>query len=135
MHTKRKFRLVLFIFLPAILILLTARVIHQGRNPESLPTSTPISFLDADYKVTIPDKALLQNYLTVSIETDPGTGCKLTFIAPSGGMHEMDRVADANGICEWRWKLEESYGKGHGRLIFTVNGVSDTHFIDIRSGF
>jgi hypothetical protein len=135
MHTKRKFRLVLFIFLPAILILLTARVIQQGRNPETLPTATPLLFLDADYAVTIPDKALMKNYLTVSLETDPGTECKLTFIAPLGGMQEMDTVADTNGVCEWRWKLEESYGKGHGRLIFTVNGVSDTHFIDIRAGF
>jgi hypothetical protein len=38
-------------------------------------------------------------------------------------------------LCEWRWKLEESYGEGHGRLIFTINGVSDTHFINIRKGF
>ena len=135
MPTKRKFRLVLFIFLPAILLLLTARVIHQERNLESLPTATPDLFLDADYTVTIPDKALIKNYLTVSLETDPGTECKLTFIPPSGGMHEMDTVANTDGVCEWRWKLEESYGKGHGRLIFTINGVSDTHFIDIRSGF
>lgn len=135
MHTKRKFRLVLFIFLPAILLLLTARVIHQERNLESQPTATPLVFIDADYAVTIPDKALIKNYLTVSLEADPDTVCKLTFIAPSGEMREMDTVADAGGVCEWRWKLEESYGKGHGRLIFTVNGVSDTHFIDIRAGF
>jgi hypothetical protein len=135
MPTKRKFRLVLFIFLPAILLLLTARVIHQERNRESLPTATLLLFLDADYAVTIPDKALIKNYLTVSLATDPGTKCKLTFIPPSGGMQEMDTVADADGVCEWRWKLEESYGKGHGRLIFTINGISDTHFIDIRAGF
>ena len=135
MPTKRKFRLVLFIFLPAILLLLTARVIQQERNRESLPTATPVLFIDADYAVTIPDKALMKNYLTVSLETHPGTECKLTFIPPSGGMVEMDTVADADGVCEWRWKLEESYGKGHGRLIFTINGISDTHFIDIRAGF
>jgi hypothetical protein len=135
MPTKQNFRLVLFIFLPAILLLLTARVIQQERNSESLPTSTPVLFLDADYAVNIPDKALIKNYLTVSLMTDPGTECKLTFIPPSGEMREMETVADANGVCEWRWKLEESYGKGHGRLIFTVNGVSDTHFIDIRAGF
>jgi hypothetical protein len=135
MSRKRKFQIVLFVFFPAIILLLGARVIHQGQVNETLPTATPISFLDADYKVTIPDKALLQNYLTVSLKTDPGTECKLTFIAPSGGMHEMDTIADTSGVCEWRWKLEESYGKGHGRLIFTVNGVSDTHFIDIRAGF
>ena len=135
MPTKRKFRLVLFIFFPAILFLLAARVIQQERNHEFPPTSTPLLFLDADYAVTIPDKALMKNYLTVSLETDPGTECKLTFIPPSGGVYKMDTVADADGVCEWRWKLEESYGKGHGRLIFTINGISDTHFIDIRAGF
>ncbi|MEN9564764.1 MAG: hypothetical protein RIR73_3008 [Chloroflexota bacterium] len=135
MHTKRKFRIVLFIIFPAILLWLAARVIHQGRNLESLLTPTPLVFLDADYKVTIPDKALIKNYLTVSLETYPGTACKLTFIAPSGETQEMDTSADESGICEWRWKLEESYGKGHARLIFTINGVSDTHFIDIRTGF
>lgn len=101
------------------------------------PLLTPAlpAFEDADYRVTIPDKALIKNYLTVSLETTPGTACILTFIPPSGNMREMETIADSNGQCTWRWKLEEADGKGHGRLIFTINGVSDTHFIDIRQGF
>ena len=35
----------------------------------------------------------------------------------------------------WMWRLEESYGKGDGRLIFTINGVSDTHFIQVFKEF
>jgi hypothetical protein len=107
-----------------------AAVIIQPSIAPTLP-----SFEDADFAVTLPDKALIKNYLTVSLDTNPGTACKLTFIAPSGTSREMETIADAGGLCEWRWKLEESYGEGHGRLIFTINGVSDTHFINIRKGF
>jgi hypothetical protein len=122
-------------------VLAVALVIFLFQNKEPTIVVQPsfalplTSFEDADYTVTIPDKALIKNYLTVSLETDPGTACKLTFIAPSGTIHEMETIADVGGLCEWRWKLEESYGEGHGRLIFTINGVSDTHFINIRKGF
>lgn len=135
MNLNRKLKLILFVFFPAIILLLSARVIHQGQAVEDVPTSTTLLFTDAEYKVTIPDKALIKNYLTVLLETTPGTICRLTFVPPSGDVREMETTADTNGLCEWRWKIEESDGKGHGRLIFTVNGVSDTHFIDIRSSF
>lgn len=98
----------------------------------SLPTATENT---PNFNVQIPDKALLKNYLVVSLEADPGMDCELTYIAPKGQKLHMVETADENGICEWRWKLEESDGRGHGRLIFTLNGVSETHFIDIRPGF
>jgi len=123
------------------LILLVALIIFLFQNREKAvsvqPPLTPTlpSFTDADYTVTIPDKALIKNYLSVSLETTPGTVCKLTFIPPSGDVREMETTADADSQCKWRWKIEETDGRGHARLIFTVNGVSDTHFIDIRPGF
>jgi hypothetical protein len=92
-------------------------------------TSTP------GFAVNIPQKALLENYLTVSAEAAPGTDCRLTFIAPSGETQEMDTIADEGGLCEWRWKLTAAVGKGDGRLIFTINGLSDTHFIQIFASF
>lgn len=93
------------------------------------------SFTDPDFTVNIPGQALLMNYLTVSVEAKPGTTCRLTFIPPSGEVSVMDTTASTNGLCEWRWKLDGNIGRGHGRLIFTINGVSDTHFIDIRPEF
>ena len=123
------------------LLLLVVLIIFLFKNKENTivvqPLSTPTypTFEDADYAVTIPDKALIKNYLTVSLETTPGTICKLTFIPPSGNVREMETTAASNGQCTWRWKIEETDGKGHGRLIFTINGVSDTHFIDIRTSF
>jgi hypothetical protein len=47
----------------------------------------------------------------------------------------MDTTADTSGLCEWRWKIDVAQGKGAGRLIFTINGVSETHFMEIRSNF
>ncbi len=48
---------------------------------------------------------------------------------------QMETVADSNGLCEWRWKIEESHRAGDARLIFTINGLSDTHFIQIFKEF
>ena len=124
----------LLLVLVASLTWLSLREDTASPRPTSVPTFTP--FTPAPhFDVTIPQKGLLKNYLTVSVKADPGTNCKLTFIPHSGEILVMDAIADADGECVWRWKLEESYGKGHGRLIFTINGVSDTHFIEIHSGF
>ena len=95
------------------------------------PTTTPAPH----FTVNIPQKALLKNYVTVSVEALEGTACELTFVPASGETQVMDTTANSDGLCEWRWKLEESYGKGHARLIFTINGVSDTHFLEILSAF
>lgn len=101
-------------------------------HQEALPIEpTPVPH----FNVTIPQKALLKNYVTVSVEAPEGTACELTFIPASGETQVMDTIANANGVCEWRWKLEESYGKGNAHLIFTINGVSDTHFLEVLSGF
>lgn len=129
-------RNLLKIIIFSILALITAwsMLYERSNQPEPpTPAATPNPY--GDFKVQIPDKALIKNYLTVSLETAPGTACSLTFIPPSGAVREMEAIADANGFCEWRWKIEENVGRGHGRLIFTVNGVSDTHFIEIRPGF
>ncbi|GAB4496600.1 MAG: hypothetical protein OHK003_02240 [Anaerolineales bacterium] len=104
--------IVFFLFFSTIILLSAISVIHQKQASEALPTSTPLLFIDAEFTVNIPDKALIKNYLTVSLETDPDTACKLTFIPPSGAVREMETIADTNGLCEWRWKIEETDGRG-----------------------
>jgi len=89
----------------------------------------------ADFVVHIPQKALLKNYLNISAEAAPGTICTLTYIPPSGESLQMDVTANSSGLCEWRWKIEESHRAGDARLIFTINGQSDTHFIQIFAEF
>ena len=77
----------------------------------------------------------MKNYVTVSAEAPPGTKCELIYVPPSGATHQTDTIADASGQCVWKWKVEESEGKGDGRLIFTIGDISETHFIQIFSNF
>lgn len=64
-----------------------------------------------DFTVHIPQKALLKNYLTVSAEAATGTVCRLIYVPPSGEFLQMEATADLNGLCEWRWKIEEFTGQ------------------------
>ena len=134
MRTISKFSKITF----ALLFLLTVSACLNPQDPQPpqsiIPTSTSFPPVPS-FNVTIPSKGLLKNYLTVSAEAAPGTQCTLTFIPKSGEMLVMEAVANTDGECIWRWKLEESYGRGAARLIFTIDGVSDTHFIEIHSSF
>jgi hypothetical protein len=127
------------IFPIAILILIFAAFLAwlflRGQSHSSQPPSTPTLAPDTGFVVNIPQKALMKNYVTVSAEAISGTKCELTYIPPSGDIHQTDAIAGTSGLCVWKWKVEESEGKGNGRLIFTIGDISETHFIEIRSGF
>jgi hypothetical protein len=128
-------RKLLALFLLVVLILYLAWTVFHDRESNFQTQFTPTPYPYADFTVHIPQKALLKNYVTVSVEAAPGTKCELTYIPSSGEIYEMDAAADASGLCEWRWKIDESDGAGDARLIFTVNGSSDTHFMQIFAGF
>jgi hypothetical protein len=122
------------------LVILTFTVIlvwsvSQGQIITPQPSITPTNTPDKRFVVHIPQKALWKNYVTVSMEAAVGTSCKLTYISPSGVLRETNTTAKNNGLCEWRWKIEETEGKGHGRLIFTIGENSQTHFLEILSSF
>jgi len=113
------------------LIWIVLRVQTNSSQTLSLATVEP----DTGFVIDIPQKALMKNYVRVSMEATPGKSCELTYIPPSGEIHQMNTVANESGQCEWRWKVEESEGKGDGRLIFTLDGKSETHFFQILSSF
>jgi hypothetical protein len=135
MSLMRKIPKILLVLLLVGLVTFLAWMILQGRTNVSQLPGTPTVVPHTGFVVNIPQKALLRNYVTVSVDAPSGTNCELTFIPPSGEIQVMDTIADKSGQCVWRWKLDESVGKGAGRLIFTINGVSDTHFMEIRSSF
>jgi hypothetical protein len=109
-------------------------VLSEQSNALQTP-ATPTAIPGIGFVLQIPQKALWKNYVTVSAEANPGTICELLYVPPSGQAQQMDSLADATGKCIWRWKIDESHGKGNGRLIFTIDGKSETHFIEIRSSF
>lgn len=134
--TQKTISVLLAIVLLFLLTSLTWLSFRAEQTPSQSvrPTFTP--FTPAPhFNVTIPSKGLLKNYMTVSVEAAPGTQCMLTFIPKSGEILVMDAAANSEGECVWRWKLEESYGRGAARLVFTIDGVSDTHFIEIHTSF
>ncbi len=126
-------------FLAALLILtLSISLIQVISGGQPYAPQNPIVLTDtpeASFNVDIPQKALWQNYFNVSAEATPGTICELLYVPPAGESQEMPSVANEDGQCGWRWKIEESQGKGNGRLIITIDGKSETHFFEIRSRF
>lgn len=98
-------------------------------------TAAPSPTPEPNFEATIPSKGLLKNYVTVSVKAESGASCNLIFIPASGETLNMDTIADENDECVWRWKLEESYGRGSARLIFTIDGMSQTHFLQIFPEF
>jgi len=116
------------------LVILSAQIVSRVIHTSPKPSNTPTISAAPGFGVDIPQKAFLKNYVVVSAQAAPGTICELMFVPPSGEVQKMDAVADEHGKCTWRWKLEESQGKGNGRLIFTIGGKSETHFIEIQSG-
>lgn len=131
-----------FAFLKSLAILLVVllsvflfRVISDRVSSISTTPTVPTDTPEASFTVDIPKKALWQNYFHVSAEAPPGTTCDLLYVPPKGQSQEMPSVADEDGKCTWRWKIEESQGKGNGRLILTIDGKSETHFFEIRSSF
>jgi hypothetical protein len=135
MNLTRKIPKTLIILLLAFCTAFLAWAISREYTYFSRPASTPTIIPEPAFAVHIPQKALLKNYVTVSAEAPPGITCELTYISPSGENHQMDAIANSDGLCEWKWKIEESQGKGAGRLIFTINGLSETHFLQILSSF
>jgi len=119
----------------AILVVCVIPVAVQFQIEIPLSSEAPTVQSSKRFAVNIPQKALFRNYVAISIEVAPGTLCDLTYISPSGDMSQMSTTANASGLCSWRWKVDETKGKGAGRLVFTIDGVSETHFIEIRSSF
>jgi len=132
---KKNTKILIAILFITVIALSLFWINQTKSNPAiiTFPTVTPTN--PPKFEVTIPSKGLLKNYVTVSVKAEAGTSCNLIFIPASGEMLNMDTIAGENGDCVWRWKLEESYKKGTARLIFTINGISDTRFLQILESF
>ena len=134
MSTKSALK-ILTVLLVGVVSIFLIQIVLRGNLNAPPTTVTPTDTPEADFTVDIPQKALWQNYFNVSAEAAPGTACDLLYVPPAGESQEMSSVADEDGQCTRRWKIEESQGKGNGRLIITINGKSETHFFEIRSSF
>ena len=132
MRNISKGKFVLLLIIALVLIILAT---FQSHKKLPNPPSSPTTLYGKGFLVQIPQKALFKNYVTVSVEVESGTSCELTLISPSGDISQMETTAGVNGLCIWKWKVDETKGKGNARLIFTIEGISETHFIEILSSF
>jgi hypothetical protein len=128
-------RKTLITLLLLIFVTFSAWAVLRERSKSSQPPIPPTITPNPGFVLNIPQKALMKNYVTVSAEAPLGTKCELIYVPPSGATHQTNTIADTSGLCVWKWKIEESEGKGDGRLIFTIGDISETHFIEIHSGF
>ncbi len=135
MHPKYIASRFLIALIAVSLIALLAWMSLRGQSNTSLPPSTPTTVPVIDFVTNIPQKAAWKNNVMVSAEATPGTTCQLIYISPSGENRQTDTIANINGLCEWKWQIKESEGKGHGRLIFTIGETTETHFLEILPSF
>lgn len=129
------FSITIFFLIILAFSIFNSKLTTRKKETENTPATIPSSTSQPNFEVTIPSKALLKNYVTVSVKAETGTSCNLIFIPASGETLDMNTIAGKNGECVWRWKLEESYKKGTARLIFTINQISETHFLQILESF
>ena len=75
----------------------------------------------------------------ISAEAPTGTDCELIFITPDGvdsqeqGLGKI--IADKNGLCTWNFVIEHSERRGSARLLIYIDGVGETHFMEIRRAY
>lgn len=104
---------------------------------ESLNVSTPTATKRKGFIVKLPQKAFWNSILTVTVEAPYSTSCELSYISPSGSFSKAAGLgrtrANKSGVCMWSWKIDPSGKTGTGRLIVTIGGLSETHFVEIRS--
>ena len=132
--TKNIFRILIALLVVAVGIFVL-QIASRGKITTPRTPVTPTEAPEVSFEVDIPQKALWKNYFIVSAKAAPGAICDLFYVPPMGESQEMTSVADEDGKCTWRWKIDESQGKGNGRLIITIDGRSETHFFEIRSSF
>ena len=128
---------VLKILTASLVVILSISIVQVilGEQPyESKTPVTPTGTPETSFITDIPQKVLWENYFNVSVEAAPGTACDLLYVPPVGKAQEMTSTANKDGKCVWRWKIKESQGEGDGKLIITIDGRSETHFFEIRSG-
>jgi hypothetical protein len=132
--TRKTQTTLIVLFTITLVTFLAWACLRRQANPHQPPV-TPTATINKSLVVDIPQKALWKNYVTVSAEAKPGAICKLIYIPPSGETLQMDVTANSGGLCEWRWIIDETQGKGSSRLILIIDGISETHFMEIWPAF
>lgn len=86
-----------------------------------------------DIVISTPVKA--GEYAQVSLKTDPGAHCELTYTTPIGNPSKAQGLgtitADGNGLCAWRWLITARTEPGSGTLTIKVEDDLEIRTIEI----
>ena len=138
MRIVKNNRVQLIIICTIIILLFTIFYVH-GQEQKFISPNTLTVTVNEGFVVELPQIAYWNSKVAVSVEAQPGTRCKLSYINPAGNLTEADglgvTIANTDGLCTWMWKIDEAGRKGSGRVIVRVGETSETHFIEIRSGY
>ena len=121
------------------LLLLGALLILTACAPIVPPPPTVAIPTETGFAVTIPQRGYMRSKTTISVEAVPGAVCELIFISSNGGHSNAEGLglttANEMGLCSWSFVIEEAERKYDARLLIYVDGVSETHFMEIRKGY
>jgi hypothetical protein len=82
-------------------------------------------------KLTVTSPVEVGSHATVTIKTQPGTGCNITYYTPKGNpsasQELTERLADGNGLCTWSWQIGTNTTPGKGRVIISVGDSGETY--------
>jgi hypothetical protein len=99
--------------------------------PTDTPTPTPGPFQFAQ----LPAEIKVGSDVTVSLQAPPGAVCLLEFYTPDGNRSTAkglgQTVANSQGRCSWEWHVSGNTGAGGGRLVVSMNGITETHEVEV----
>jgi hypothetical protein len=107
-------------------------------TPEFIDPALPTSKSPIFRLLQLTSPVLPDGTATVIIQTAPGAQCSLDYRPPDGTLSHAEglgtKIANAQGICWWTWKLwvAKTPPSGKGQLTITVDGVWQFFNIVVR---
>jgi hypothetical protein len=85
--------------------------------------------------ISISSPVSVGSYANVSIQTQPGVDCNLTYKTPKGTKSKAaglgGLIADNDGNCSWRWIIGTSTAPGTGNITITAGSQTNNYPIEI----
>ncbi len=101
----------------------------------SIPTDTPTPTPGPFQFIQLPKQIRVGNDVTVNLQAPPGAVCFLEFYTPDGNLSTAkglgQAVANSQGRCSWEWHVSGNTGAGGGKLVISMNGITETHEVEV----
>lgn len=103
--------------------------------PTITPTPDPIN-APGFQLISLSSTVRVDGYAQASIRTLPGLECSLIYKTPAGTLSQArglgSKLADAEGFCQWSWKIGSSTRPGVGQVTISSGGQTQIYSITIQ---